>query len=447
VCLSAAAAFVAVYVTFALLRHERLNSAAYDLGVKDQVIWNTAHGRPFELSLFVPPGRFVNYLGNHHFAPILAAFAPLYWLWDDVRWLLILQPLFLASAAYPIWRLGRRATESDALAAGITVTYLCYPALGFLCRFDFHQIALVVPLLLYAFYFAEGKRYGAASVCLALAMLCKEEVGLTVLAFGLFQWLARKRRAFGVTWAVVGLVGCLVIALCIMPAIRGRQTEYYPDLYRHLGGTHSEIVKNVARQPSLMLRPLVDGWQDKSAYLLKLLMPVGLVAILGLRPGLMALPALGYMFLSTRSRHYSIHFQYVSIVVPFVFLCAIEGARRLKTRPASLCVLWATFTLAARWADCPFTKPIGWPKYHEVYALEKRPNAKEFREAAAMIPAEASLGTTMAFAPHFSHRRDLRVVTMGRSELDEGLEYYLLDLVTSVGRRGLGRPILASHRR
>ena len=63
-----------------------------DLGIFVQAIWSTAHGHPFYMSLLGGPGNFL----GHHFAPLLAVLAPIYYLWPDAgdfcrslsRWLL-----------------------------------------------------------------------------------------------------------------------------------------------------------------------------------------------------------------------------------------------------------------------------------------------------------------------------------------------------------------------
>ena len=102
-------AFVVFLSYLAIMRHMRLQSHGYDLGNYDQAIWNTAHGRPFEFTnwrgkddWFLQPTR----LGMH-VEPILLLIAPLYWLWADVRALLILQALVIGLGGVGIWLLAR----------------------------------------------------------------------------------------------------------------------------------------------------------------------------------------------------------------------------------------------------------------------------------------------------------------------------------------------------
>ena len=86
---------------YTINRHNTLNSYAADLSLIDQPLWNTVRG----------PGGFMELTwGDHqqprlaeHFEPILIPLALLFFLWDDVRILLIAQSLALALGALPVF--------------------------------------------------------------------------------------------------------------------------------------------------------------------------------------------------------------------------------------------------------------------------------------------------------------------------------------------------------
>ncbi|MEJ2150391.1 MAG: DUF2079 domain-containing protein, partial [Chloroflexota bacterium] len=65
-------AHVAAYGWLATQRHARFNSTGYDLAIKEQVIWNTLHGRFFASSVEVE-NAFAD-----HFQPVMLALLPLY---------------------------------------------------------------------------------------------------------------------------------------------------------------------------------------------------------------------------------------------------------------------------------------------------------------------------------------------------------------------------------
>ena len=82
-----------MFAAYSIARHAAFNSKAYDLGLHAQVFWNTSQGRLFASSIEVK-----NYLGDH-VSPIILLLAPIYRLWPDPAWLLILQAVALASGA------------------------------------------------------------------------------------------------------------------------------------------------------------------------------------------------------------------------------------------------------------------------------------------------------------------------------------------------------------
>ena len=100
--LGGTAVWTVVLAVYAILRHERLNSTVFDLGIKSQVIWNTWQGRWFASSIEVE-----HYLGDH-VQFIFLLLAPLYGLWDNVNIMLIVQSLLLGLGAIPVYRIAQR---------------------------------------------------------------------------------------------------------------------------------------------------------------------------------------------------------------------------------------------------------------------------------------------------------------------------------------------------
>ncbi|HMR68410.1 MAG TPA: DUF2079 domain-containing protein, partial [Anaerolineae bacterium] len=90
---------------YTIHRHNTLNSYAADLSLIDQPLWNTAIG----------PGGFMEQTWGdrqqprlaEHFEPLLVPVSFLFFLWDDVRLLLIAQSIALALGALPVFWIAR----------------------------------------------------------------------------------------------------------------------------------------------------------------------------------------------------------------------------------------------------------------------------------------------------------------------------------------------------
>src|ERR1700736_5253547 len=108
------------YAAISIYRHDHFASNAYDLGVQDQTVWGYSHLQMIPNTVEMIP----NLLGDH-FHPILMVIAPLYWIWDDVRVLLVVQAGLLAAAAIPIFWWGQQRLGRIA-AIAIEAAYLTF---------------------------------------------------------------------------------------------------------------------------------------------------------------------------------------------------------------------------------------------------------------------------------------------------------------------------------
>ena len=78
-----------------------------------QAVWSTANGDL--LTSTDSTGEQISRLAGH-VDPLLALFAPLWWLWPDPRMLLVAQAVIVATGALPAFWLGRRWLGDDRLA-------------------------------------------------------------------------------------------------------------------------------------------------------------------------------------------------------------------------------------------------------------------------------------------------------------------------------------------
>ncbi len=418
-----------VLAAYAFVRHDRLNSSAYDLAIKSQVIWNTWQGDWFASSIEVE-----HYLGDH-VQLIFLLLAPLFGIWANVKVLLLIQALLLSLGAIPIYRIARRKLPGDWLALLFALAYLLFPLIGFVNRFDFHPLVFTIPFFLLAYDLLETDHPLWASLFILLSLSLREEVGFTVFAFGLYVAIFMKRRTVGFTWAAAGLAWSLIAIFIIIPHFRGGTSDTL-GRYAWLGSMPPEMLQTMISQPRHVLDHLLVDYRWQLP--LKLLLPLGFLSLLSPAPLLVGLPALAYNMLSETPSQSSIYFQYLAPVVPFVFIAAIQGARRLQdwfSPPRARWIVTGLVTLGLLLAwiwDNPFTKIIDAP-YFPVYGLQPVVDRNAFAAAQAHLPPDAPVATMMAYAPHLALRPELHLF-YDRLQLEERsfgfpqTEYLLLNL-------------------
>jgi len=351
-------AYVAIFGTLSLRRHQNLDTNALDLGYTDQAVWNTLHGRPFRFSTYLDadfrlaipiqdfrePGMLLGY----HVEPILAPISLLYLLHDGPETLLWLQTVSIALGALPLYLLARHRFRQrrfgdgsplaglvcDWLPVAFVLLYLLAPSLEAANLSDFHAVALSPALLLAAFYYLETDRPWGFLAFAFLATMCKEEIGLLVAMMGLWAALVRRRRGLGQAVFASAAGWSLLCFAVIMPHFNGLETSAFLVRYGQFGDSVPALLRNVVQQPALLLHWLRRP--DVLRYLRDLALSSGGLALLHPLSLAMTTPVLamntfsGYDWMRSGGAHYS------AAIVPFLAIAAVYG------------VDWAAAT-AARW--------------------------------------------------------------------------------------------------
>jgi len=395
------------YGWLATQRHDRFNSTGFDLAIKEQVIWNTLHGRFFASSPEVE-NAFAD-----HFQPVMLALLPLYAVIPSPKLLLWIQVIGLAVGAMPLYLLARRRLDSPWLALAVAAAYLLYPAIGFIERFDFHPEALAIPAFIAAYEAFDRDDLRAASLWLLVPLLSKENLGFSVAAFGLYAALKERvlfhqRVRFGLVWAGVGLVVSSATMFWLIPALRQGPSDTLAR-YGWLGEGPGQIALTLISQPGTVCQTLAEP--NRALYLLQLLLPIGFLPLLGLPELLLAAPGLAINVLAQHHCQAEIYCQYTVPIVPFMFIAAVFGMYRLKNwlgqrwlfRIIGLAVV--PLTVLSLVIDNPFTEGKELPP-----PLAELPNAEAVCQALATVPPKASVVTTNAYAPHLARREGLYIV-------------------------------------
>ncbi|HKY25579.1 MAG TPA: DUF2079 domain-containing protein [Gaiella sp.] len=390
----------------AVLQHRAFWTGRFDVGNLTQALWSTAHGD--FLSVTGLTGRQISRLGAH-FDPIVAAFAPLWWLWPDPSLLLVVQAAAVATGAVPVYLLGRRHLESDWAAAGFALAYLLHPATQWLVLDDFHPVALATPLLLWAFWFLDSERLVAFAVTAGAACLTKEQIGLVVAAMGIWYAVRPGGRRAGIAIALAGTVVSLVAVSVVVPHFAPGGGSPFAGRYESVGGSPGGMAETAVTDPGAILDAATDG--RDLAYLGDLLLPLLGLPLLAPLALLTAVPELALNLLSETRTQTSIHFHYTAGAIPGLMVAAILGAARLRRRfgwarrPEGRAVVVSTLVAGILlgplpvWSHVPFGSDLA-AREHVVGR-----HAGVAERALRLIPADAAVSATNTLGAHVSERR------------------------------------------
>jgi uncharacterized membrane protein len=327
----AAALFILFVGQHALVRHIAYHDDGFDMGNMDQAVWNTLHGHPFRFTNRAedwngPPTR----LGIH-VEPILLLIAPLYLIHSGPVTLIALQTVAFALGALPLFLLGlRRLPALPLVAAALAVAYLAAPAVLGAALWDFHAVALATPLLLAAILALDARRFGWFVLAALLAMLTKEDVGLSLIPLGLYIALWLRRPRLGGAVAVVALVWVALCFAVILPHFNGGASggNTYWYRYAQFGATPKDAVINILTHPWLPLT-FVLGDAARRAYLGIVLRMGGGLGIFAPLLWISALPELAVNTLSGHAEQYSGFFQYNAMLGAYLMAASVYGVAAL----------------------------------------------------------------------------------------------------------------------
>ena len=410
------------YCLDSLILFRRFLATTFDLVIFDQGIRGYAHLQaPVSLARGVSDGEGAHFLLlADHWSPVLALFAPLYWIHDSPATLLVAQGVLFALAIPPLWAYTRRQLGPGA-AYFVCVAYaLSLPVMEAVI-FDFHEVAFV-PLLTAVMVerFDAGKRWQPILAAVAL-LLVKEDMGLLVAGFGCYLLLTRRRWT-GLAFVVGGVAATWVATRLLIPAFGGSATFYWA--YDQFGSTLGSALLNVIIHPLHALRVFVTPW-------VKARTMIGLLATFGFLPlaspmVVAVLPLLAErMLASGYPLWWQAKFQYDAFVVMMLCCAAVDGAARLQRhwparwdtwltypfgRPAWLrrggrawpvATLWAAAICAAALVYLP-SSPLGPLLKPGFYGVNARTRAAA--AAIAQVPAGVEVEASNNIGPRLSGR-------------------------------------------
>lgn len=397
------------YSAVSLYRHDHFASNAFDLAVQDQTVWGYSRLEfIYNTVLGIP-----NLLGDH-FHPILMVLGPFMWLWNSAGVLLVAQAILLALAGIPIYLWGER--ELGPLGGlAFQAAYLCFWGVLAGVVYDFHHVVFAVPAISLALYGTLTRRNVLLFPALAVAMLTREDVALTLIALGFYILVVQRRWVLGIAVMAVNAAWFGLLLGVIIPALGGG-VSYRHWTYDALGsgpvGAANYVIRHPIASLQLLFQPAAKTrvWIGSFAAfaLLPLLSPLLLVA----------LPSFLERFWSSSPNFWAFHFQYSMLPAPILAFAAMDTCARIRRAFGGRLAVLGTRLLpvaalaASALLTFVFVQPLA-----EVTTYLSGTRAAEIQSCLDTIPADAAVTASNTLVPHLSHRALIYEISL-RSDAD-----------------------------
>jgi uncharacterized membrane protein len=425
-------AFTVIIYGYISNLHAALGTYAEDLGIMDQVIWNTAHGNFWRETICNPIGDTNCLAGTSrwaiHFEPSMLLLVPSYWIAPSPNTLQFIQAVGIAIGAIPAYLLGSRRFGSVLGGIGLAVVYLTMPALRAAAVYDFHMVTLSAPALMFAIYFMYSRQIIGFIIAIIFAMGTKEQIPIDVFMLGFAAAFFQQRWRLGI-WTMIAALVWVGVALNVMRFVS--PIGMPPVAGRYDGG----LIERIS---------LVFSDQSHRDYIFNLIANTGGIGLLAPWVLLLASPSAMLNALSSYSNQYSGWYQYNADIVPFLVLSVLEGIiiaiqplthfrgghkiidrwRILlaQARPIYIVqlfflaiIIFPLLSNQARALDPNRLNP--WP--------QSTPHTQLATRFFDQIPSTASVTAQAALVPHLSHRPEIYQYPSG---IDKS-QYILLDMI------------------
>ena len=375
-----------LYSALSIVRHNNFQSGAFDLGLYDQSIWQYS---TFQIPYNTIKDRFI--LGDH-LALTLPFLAPLFWVWDDVRMLLLFQAFWASLSTLPVFLLIRNRGYSSLTSLCLSFVYSLFYGIQFMVFFDFHPVAIGVGLIPWLLYFLESKRWKLFWIALILLLLTQENMGIALASLGLIYLFQKQYRKIALGFIFGGLAASF-IAILITRSLSPVGFEYTPQIDLNPINLITNLFNSNEKQ-------LVWLYSFSWFSFLPLLSPGAIMAV--------ALDLSQYFITGEAfARMWSPFMHHRAILAPFLLLGTLDAInllrRKLKPEIIAIFLVAAALFLQYRFhfALNKLSKPIYW---------QSEKWMEDNRRLIAAIPKNISIASTQNLVSHLSHRNQIYLI-------------------------------------
>jgi uncharacterized membrane protein len=407
-----AGGFAGFVYYYSLQQHQRLATAAFDLGIYDNLMFVALKGQPFRSTVLLGPDGPSYLVGHAEFAMLF--FVPLYWLWPKAEMLLMLQAIAIGFAAVPLYFFARTQLTRGA-AVVLSLAYLLYAPLHGSCFYDFHWLPISLFFQFTLYYALATHKNWLFVACYAFLTLLREDVSVGLTVLGLFLLFSGIRPKLGLLMAICSAVSFVGIKFGIM--LYAGPFHFPSLMYAQLlaagENDFGSVVRTLLTNPAYVVSTLMEP--KKLNYFLHLLAPLAFLPLRHRWLWLLLSGGIIFTFLTTAYEPtISINFQYPSHWIPYLFAAVVlilghvskapDGAIRRRAALGAL-LFGVTVHSYVFGAILQHETYIGGflPVPYKITASEKDQYAK-LKKVVARIPPEASVAATDREVPHISNR-------------------------------------------
>ncbi|MBR6873298.1 MAG: DUF2079 domain-containing protein [Ruminococcus sp.] len=351
-----------------------------------------------------------------HFSPVYYLILPLYMLFPNPCFLLIVQVLIVESGIIPLLLICKNHSLSDKCCCAFTVIYALYPCFSGGCFFYLHENNFLAPLLLWFVYFSEKKKTVPQVLFLLLVLSVKEDAFIYVIFAAAFFMASQKSFKRYLPMIIGSVIYFVIVTYALSNYGDGVMTGRYDNYIYDQSGSLITALKAVIKNPVYVLSQCFT--ESKLLFILNMLVPLAFLPLLTKKPSryLLLVPFLLINLMTEYKYQSDIGFHYCfGSGTLLIYLSVINYADLKKPK----LLLFAAFTSLIVYVG------IYSPRNTYLKSYENQTREREAIDTAlSLIPEDASVSASTFFIANLSDRSELYQLETTK----QTTEYYAIDL-------------------
>ena len=413
--------FFFVLTAFSVLRYKTFSAPNYDFGIFCNMFYNMKNS--FTPLVSCERDEILSHFAVH-FSPAVYVFLPFYYIFPSPVTIAVCQTAAIYSGIIPFVLIMKNRNIDSFNTCLFAVVYAANAAYTGGCAYDFHENCLLVPFMMWMFYFYEKKKLPLMFLFALFTLMVKEDAFVYVSVFAVYIILSERNFIKGASLLFVALAYFAVACYILEQFGTGIMANRYNSMIAEDEGLFG-IVKTVLTNPGYAVKQIFntpDHQAGKLTYFVQIMFPLAFIPFMTNKPVrlVLVLPVL-LNLLTDYAYQYDISFQYsFAIMSLLLYLCVVNMSDMEKKKRDKASVM------AAGLAVMMFFMLII-PRISgeaNEYA-DKKEIFAEMEEVLDEIPEDARIAASTFLIPYLSERTELFEVYYTEQT---DFEYLLFDM-------------------
>lgn len=395
--------FFGVLTAFSVLRYMTFSAPNYDFGIFCNMYHNMRES--FRPLVSCERDKILSHFAVH-FSPAMYVFLPVYYIFPSPITIAICQTVAIYSGIIPFILIMKNRKLDTMTIMLFSVVYATNAAYTGGCRYDFHENCLLVPFLMWMFYFYEKKKLPLMFLFALFTLMVKEDAFVYISVFAVYIILSEKKFIKGASLLFMALAYFAVACYILEQHGTGIMSDRYDSMIAGDSGLFG-IIRTVLTNPGYTVEQIFNTNDDnpsKLIYFVEIMFPLAFIPFITKVPArlVLVLPILLNLLTDYGYQH-DISFQYgFAIMSLLLYVCVVNACDMEKKKlrfvsviAAGLSVMMFFFLIVPRFTG----------EFNEY--KDKAEMFEGIEEVLDSVDKDAKIAASTFFIPHLADRTEI----------------------------------------